>query len=69
MEIIQVQPRDFYLHYIYVPTKETTIKWAFTTRKNNIAFGLYRKTSQSPLLSLPHTDSTKKKGNTKKKAK
>lgn len=66
MEIIQVQPRDFYLHYVYVPTKETIIKWTFTTRKNNIAFGLYRQTSQSSLTPLPHTYSTKKRGNKKK---
>lgn len=57
MEIIQVQPKDFYLHYVYVPTKDTIIRWTFTTRKNNIAFGLYRKSN--PI-------SSNKKGNLQK---
>lgn len=51
MEVVQVQPRDFYLHYIYVPAKGTTIRWTFTTKKNNIAFGLYRRLGQTPLPS------------------
>lgn len=51
MEVIQVQPRDFYLHYIYVPVKGTSIRWTFTTKKNNIAFGLYRRLGLTPLPS------------------
>ncbi|KAL0144932.1 Oxysterol-binding protein-domain-containing protein [Mucor lusitanicus] len=51
MEVVQVQPRDFYLHYIYVPVKGTTIRWTFTTKKNNIAFGLYRRLGHTPLPS------------------
>lgn len=51
MEVVQVQPRDFYLHYIYVPVEGTTIRWTFTTKKNNIAFGLYRRLGQIPLPS------------------
>jgi hypothetical protein len=43
MEVVQVQPRDFYLYYINVPTKGTCIRWTFTTKKNNISFGLYRR--------------------------
>ncbi|CDH57471.1 oxysterol-binding protein [Lichtheimia corymbifera JMRC:FSU:9682] len=51
MEVVQVQPRDSYLHYIYVPTKGTAIRWSFTTRRNNIAFGVYRRRGQAPLPS------------------
>ncbi|KAL9537681.1 hypothetical protein MBANPS3_011556 [Mucor bainieri] len=51
MEVVQVQPRDFYLHYIYVPVKGTTIRWTFTTKKNNIAFGLYQRLGHTPLPS------------------
>ncbi|KAI8984223.1 Oxysterol-binding protein-domain-containing protein [Mycotypha africana] len=51
MEVVQVQPRDFYLHYIYVPTKGTAIRWSFTTSKNNIAFGLYQRLGHTPLPS------------------
>jgi hypothetical protein len=51
MEVIQVQPRDFYLHYIYVPVKGTSIRWTFTTKKNNIAFGLYHRLGLTPLPS------------------
>lgn len=46
-----MQPRDFYLHYIYVPVKRTTIRWTFTTKKNNIAFGLYKRLGHTPLPS------------------
>ena len=51
MEVVQVQPRDSYLHYIYVPSKGTAIRWSFTTRRNNIAFGVYRRRGQAPLPS------------------
>lgn len=51
MEVVQVQPRDSYLHYIYVPSKGTAIRWSFTTRRNNIAFGVYRRQGQAPLPS------------------
>lgn len=51
MEVVQVQPRDTYLHYIYVPTKGTAIRWSFTTKRNNISFGLYRRRGQAPLPS------------------
>ncbi|CAO0800572.1 unnamed protein product [Mucor circinelloides] len=49
MEVVQVQPRDSYLHNIYVPTKGTVIRWSFTTKKNNIAFGLFRRKEKEPL--------------------
>ncbi|KAK4520906.1 uncharacterized protein ATC70_006789 [Mucor velutinosus] len=49
MEVVQVQPRDSYLHNIYVPTKGTVIRWSFTTKKNNIAFGLFRRKEREPL--------------------
>lgn len=49
MEVVQVQPRDSYLHNIYVPTKGTVIRWSFTTKKNNIAFGLFRRKGKEPL--------------------
>ncbi|KAF7726883.1 hypothetical protein EC973_008390 [Apophysomyces ossiformis] len=51
MEVVQVQPRDSYLHYIYVPTKGTAICWSFTTKRNNIGFGLYKRQGQTPLPS------------------
>lgn len=51
MEVIHVQPRDFYLHYVYVPTKGVTTRWTFATRKNHIAFGLYRRLDHTPLPS------------------
>lgn len=51
MEVVQVQPRDSYLHYIYVPTKGTAIRWSFNTKRNNISFGLYRRRGQAPLPS------------------
>ena len=51
MEVVQVQPRDSYLHYIYVPTKGTAIRWSFTTKRNNISFGVYRRRGQAPLPS------------------
>ncbi|KAI7905818.1 Oxysterol-binding protein-domain-containing protein [Cokeromyces recurvatus] len=49
MEVVQVQPRDSYLHNIYVPSKGTVIKWSFTTKRNNIAFGLFRRKGKDPL--------------------
>lgn len=49
MEVVQVQPRDSYLHNIYVPTKGTVIRWTFTTKRNNISFGLYRRKDKEPL--------------------
>lgn len=77
MEVIQVQPRDFYLHYVYVPTKGSTIRWTFATRKNHIAFGLYRRlghasASSSSILTAQQqsssdtldSNSLKHKGNT-----
>ncbi|CAO3587116.1 unnamed protein product [Absidia cylindrospora] len=51
MEVVQVQPRDSYLHYVYVPTKNTTINWSFTTKRNNIQFGVYKRHGQEPLPS------------------
>lgn len=51
MEVVQVQPRDSYLHYIYVPTKGTAIRWSFTTKRHNISFVLYRRRGQAPLPS------------------
>lgn len=49
MEVVQVQPRDSYSHNIYVPTRGTAIRWSFTTKKNNISFGLYRRKGKEPL--------------------
>lgn len=49
MEVVQVQPRDSYSHNIYVPTKGTAIRWSFTTKKNNISFGLFRRKGKEPL--------------------
>lgn len=49
MEVVQVQPRDSYLHNIYVPTKDTVIKWSFTTKRNNISFGIFRRKEKEPL--------------------
>ncbi|KAI8141248.1 Oxysterol-binding protein-domain-containing protein [Fennellomyces sp. T-0311] len=51
MEVVQVQPRDSYLHYIYVPSKGTAIRWSFTTKRNNISFGVYRRRGHAPLPS------------------
>ncbi|KAI9320644.1 Oxysterol-binding protein-domain-containing protein [Dichotomocladium elegans] len=51
MEVVQVQPRDSYLYYIYVPTKGTALRWSFTTKRNNIAFGVYRRRGKAPLPS------------------
>ncbi|KAI8071203.1 Oxysterol-binding protein-domain-containing protein [Gongronella butleri] len=51
MEVLQVQPRDTYLHYVYVPTKNTSIQWSFTTKRNNIQFGVYKRHGQEPLPS------------------
>ena len=49
MEVVQVQPRDSYLHNIYVATKGTVIRWSFTTKKNNISFGVFRRKEKEPL--------------------
>ncbi|RCH86250.1 hypothetical protein CU098_000895, partial [Rhizopus stolonifer] len=49
MEVVQVQPRDAYLHNIYVPATGTVIRWSFTTKKNNISFGLFRRKGKGPL--------------------
>lgn len=49
MEVVQVQPRDSYLHNIYVPTRGIVIRWSFTTKRNNISFGLYRRKGKEPL--------------------
>jgi hypothetical protein len=49
MEVVQVQPRDSYLYNIYVPTKGTVIRWSFTTKRNNISFGLFRRKEKEPL--------------------
>jgi hypothetical protein len=49
MEVVQVQPRDSYLHNIYVPARGTVIRWSFTTKRNNISFGLYRRKGKEPL--------------------
>lgn len=49
MEVVQVQPRDSYLHNIYVATKGTVIRWSFTTKRNNISFGLYRRKEKEAL--------------------
>ncbi|KAI9249306.1 Oxysterol-binding protein-domain-containing protein [Sporodiniella umbellata] len=49
MEVVQVQPRDSYLYNIYVPTKGTAIRWSFTTRRNNISFGIFRRKEKEPL--------------------
>jgi hypothetical protein len=49
MEVVQVQPRDSYLHNIYVPTRGTVIRWSFTTKRNNISFGLFRRKGKEPL--------------------
>src|ERR1700722_18086961 len=51
MEVVQVQPRDMYIHYIYVPDKGTTFCWWFSTKRKNIAFGLYRTASQAHISS------------------
>lgn len=51
MEVVQVQPRDIYIHYIYVSDKGTTIRWWFSTKRKNIAFGLYRTASQAHISS------------------
>ena len=51
MEVVQVQPRDSYLHYIYVASKGTAIRWSFTTKRKNIAFGLYRRLDPARLPS------------------
>lgn len=51
MEVVQVQPRDTYLHYVYVPTKNTAINWSFTTKRNTIQFGIYKRQGQDPLPS------------------
>ena len=51
MEVVQVQPRDSYLHYIYVGTQGTAIRWSFTTKRKNIAFGLYRRLGPARLPS------------------
>ncbi|KAM3579255.1 Oxysterol-binding protein 3 [Umbelopsis sp. WA50703] len=61
MEVVNVQPRDIYIHYIYVPDKATTIRWWFSTKRHNIAFGLYRTASQAQISSsdvLFHTQDT-----------
>lgn len=68
MEVIQVLPRDFYLHYIYVTAKEFTIRWTFATRKNGIAFGLYRRLGYDSLPSssdIAAKELLKQKGNYK----
>ncbi|CEG82171.1 hypothetical protein RMATCC62417_16281 [Rhizopus microsporus] len=49
MEVVQVQPRDSYLYNIYVPTQGTVIRWSFTTKRNNISFGLFRRREKEPL--------------------
>lgn len=49
MEVVNVQPRDIYIHYIYVPDKSTTIRWWFSTKRHNIAFGLYRTANQAQI--------------------
>lgn len=49
MEVVQVQPRDSYLHNIYVASKGTVIRWSFTTKRNNISFGLYRRKEKEAL--------------------
>ncbi|KAI8147715.1 Oxysterol-binding protein-domain-containing protein [Fennellomyces sp. T-0311] len=51
MEVVQVQPRDSYLHYIYVGNQGTAIRWSFTTKRKNIAFGLYRRLGPARLPS------------------
>ncbi|KAI8983597.1 hypothetical protein BDB01DRAFT_130800 [Pilobolus umbonatus] len=55
MEVVQVQPRDSYLHNIYIPTTGTVIRWTFTTKKNNISFGLYRRKGKDPLPNSSET--------------
>ncbi|KAI9032632.1 Oxysterol-binding protein-domain-containing protein [Phycomyces nitens] len=50
MEVVQVQPRDTYLHYVHVPTKGMSIHWTFTTKRKNIAFGLYKRIHDPPHL-------------------
>lgn len=51
MEVVQVQPRDIYIHYVYVPDAGTTIRWWFSTKRKNIAFGLYRTFNQTQVSS------------------
>ncbi|KAG0171880.1 hypothetical protein DFQ28_006578 [Apophysomyces sp. BC1034] len=51
MEVVQVQPRDSYLHYVYVPAKGMTIRWSFTTKRKNIAFGLFQRLGTARLQS------------------
>jgi oxysterol-binding protein-related protein 3/6/7 len=51
MEVVQVQPRDVYIHYVYVPDAGTTIRWWFSTKRKNIAFGLYRTFNQAHVSS------------------
>jgi hypothetical protein len=50
MEVVQVQPRDSYLHYLYC-SKNTVLRWSFTTKRNNISFGLFRRRGKDPLPS------------------
>ncbi|KAF7726191.1 hypothetical protein EC973_008989 [Apophysomyces ossiformis] len=51
MEVVQVQPRDSYLHYVHVPAKGMTIRWSFTTKRKNIAFGLFQRLGTTRLQS------------------
>ncbi|CAG8484674.1 3190_t:CDS:2 [Paraglomus occultum] len=44
MQEVEVLPRDVFIHYIHVP-KGKTILWWFSTKRKNISFGLYRRTT------------------------
>ncbi|KAI8066541.1 Oxysterol-binding protein-domain-containing protein [Gongronella butleri] len=41
MPEIQIQARDAYEHHLYVKQPGATIHWSFSTKKNNISFGLF----------------------------
>ncbi|ORX62833.1 hypothetical protein DM01DRAFT_1297653 [Hesseltinella vesiculosa] len=41
MQEIQIQARDVYEHHVYIRNPGSTIAWSFSTKKNNISFGLF----------------------------
>ncbi|CAG8443415.1 11454_t:CDS:2 [Ambispora leptoticha] len=50
MQEVEVAPRDVYIHTVNVP-QGNTITWQFSTKKKNISFGLFQKTSTTNNIS------------------
>ncbi|KAJ2842017.1 Oxysterol-binding protein 3, partial [Coemansia erecta] len=45
MEEIEILPRDGYLHTVHITRVPCSIQWWFSTKRKNIDFGLFRRTS------------------------